>query len=195
MELKKAEKAGRRNLREQSGLAILEKKRKKMIISFKPTNYVKAEEKAPSKAATDSFGPKTQFKALSTTFTPPVEPLDDEKIFKGLPKYSKYSATFLGSLTTSLEAKISSRPEVERILIRYNKVLLAEVSNCQLTLVNCSLLLGSIYASEDCVAFLEFLGKLKGPARDTLIDHLVQYAAFGRFSVIVLNTPRFVPIW
>jgi hypothetical protein len=41
-------------------------------------------------------------------FTPPIEPFE-ESIWKGPPKYSKYSAKFLGSLITSLEAKISSK--------------------------------------------------------------------------------------
>jgi hypothetical protein len=65
-----------------------------------------------------------KIKSKPNIFIPPIEPFE-ESIWKGPPKYSKYSATFLGSLTTSLEAKISSRPDDEGLLIRYNKVLLA----------------------------------------------------------------------
>jgi hypothetical protein len=63
--------------------------------------------------------------------------VDDIK-FVGMPKYSKYSATFLGVFKTNLGTKLAPRPDNEA-LIRYNK---------QLVMVNCSLLLGSIYVSE-----------------------------------------------
>jgi hypothetical protein len=95
LEIKKAAKEERTYQKQSTGLALPEKKM--MIVSQKQTAYTKISEVEPTPEATDSFGPKMKIKSNPNIFTPPIEPFE-ESIWKGPPKYSKYSATFLGSL-------------------------------------------------------------------------------------------------